>query len=223
MMGAPNNRVLISSATAGAGKTFVSSNFATLLASSGKHVLLVDADLRRGTLSEEFGLQRKDGLSDIITAGLPIDRAIHYHVLPRLDVMTSGTLHPDPAGMMTSDVFAQTLATLSERYDVVIVDAPPTLLASETAAMAPSMGTLLLVARADQSESGELLESVKRLGHVGAAFHGVVFNAVDTTQRHYRGYSYGYGYEMYRREPAHALGEADTVMPRRIEPEHATS
>ncbi|MBN8751865.1 MULTISPECIES: polysaccharide biosynthesis tyrosine autokinase [Variovorax] len=222
MLGAPNNRVLISSATPGAGKTFVSSNFATLVASSGKRVLLIDADLRRGTLSEEFGLQRKDGLSDVITGGVPLDRAIHYHVLPRLDVMTSGTLHPDPAGMMTSDVFAQTLATLSSRYDVVIVDAPPTLLASETAAMAPSMGTLLLVARADHSESGELLESVKRLGHVGAEFHGVVFNAVDTTQRHYRGYSYGY-YDAYRREPAGSLGvnDADTVMPKRLEPEHA--
>ena len=55
-----------------------------------------------------------------------------------------------------------------------------------------------------------------------SAFHGVVFNAVDTTQRHYRGYSYGY-YDAYRREPAGTLGvnDADTVMPKRLEPEHA--
>jgi tyrosine-protein kinase Etk/Wzc len=230
MMGAPNNRVMISSATAGAGKTFVSSNFATLLATSGKRVLLIDADLRRGSLTEEFGLQRKDGLSDVISGTVPLEQGIHPHVLLNLDVMSAGTLHPDPAGLMTSDAFAHTLATLSARYDVVIVDAPPALLASETAAMAPSMGTLLLVARADTSEMGELLEASKRLGHVGAAFHGVVFNAVDTTQRHYRSYSYGYyGYTppspSSRRDPPYALdtSHADTVMPKRIEPEHAGS
>jgi tyrosine-protein kinase Etk/Wzc len=93
--------------------------------------------------------------------------------------------------------------------------------------MAPNMGTLLLVARADSSEMGELVESAKRLAHVGAAFHGVVFNAVDTSRRQHR--SYGYGYYGYapatttRSEPHYALDTADTVMPKRIEPEHATS
>lgn len=224
MMGAPNNRVLISSATAGAGKTFVSSNFATLLAASGQRVLLIDADLRRGKLSQEFGLQSKEGLADILAGGVPLDDAIHHHVLPHLDVMAAGTLHPDPAGMMTSDAFAHTLSTLSARYDVVVVDGPPALLASETAAMAPSMGTVLLVARAGNSELGELVESAKRLAHVGAAFHGAVFNAVDTSQRHYRSYSYGYyAYAPTRREPTYALDTADTVMPKRIQPEHAES
>jgi tyrosine-protein kinase Etk/Wzc len=226
MLGAPNNRVLISSATAGAGKTFVSSNFATLLASSGKRVLLIDGDLRRGTLSQEFGLQRKDGLSDVLAGGVPLEQGIHHRVLLNLDVMSAGRPHPDPAGLMTSDAFAHTLAMLSARYDVVIIDAPPTLLASETAAMAPSMGTLLLVARADNSEMGELVESTRRLAHVGAAFHGVVFNAVDTSQRHHRSYGYGYyGYAPTRRETSSSspsLDTADTVVPKRIEPEHAS-
>ena len=224
MHNAPNNRILIASATAGAGKTFVSSNFATLLAASGKRVLLIDADMHRGSLSEEFGLLRKDGLSDVIAGGVPLEQAIHHHVLPHLDVMTSGKPHADPAGLLASEVFTHTLQTLSARYDVVIVDAPPTLVATETAEMAPIMGTLLLVARADASEMGELVESAKRLAHVGAAFHGVVFNAVDTSQRQHRSYSYGYyGYAPTRREPSYAIDTADTVMPKRIEPEHAAS
>jgi tyrosine-protein kinase Etk/Wzc len=221
MHSAPNNRILIASATAGAGKTFVSANFATLLAASGKRVLLIDADLHRGSLSEEFGLQRKDGLADVIAGGVPLEQAIHHHVLPHLDVMTSGKPHSDPAGLLATEAFTHTLQTLSARYDVVIVDAPPTLVAAETAEMAPIMGTLLLVARADESEMGELVESAKRLAHVGAAFHGVVFNAVDTSQRHYRGYSYGYSYAPTRREPTYVIDTADTVMPKRIEPEHA--
>jgi tyrosine-protein kinase Etk/Wzc len=222
MLGAPNNRILFTSATSGAGKSFVSSNFATLLAASGKRVLLIDADLRRGSMGEQFGLHRKQGLSDLIADGIPIEQAIHHQVLPHLDVMTTGTPKADPANMMTSDAFVQTLGMLSARYDVVVIDAPPMLLASETTAMAPCMGTLLLVARDGDTELGELLESAKRLAHVGSAFHGVVFNAVDTKRRHYANYGYGYGTYRFR-EPTYAIGTADTVIPKRIEPEHAES
>lgn len=222
MIGAPNNRILITSATPGAGKSFVSSNFATLLAASGKRVLLVDADLRQGNLAGHFGLPRKNGLADVVADGMPFERAIHHQVLPHLDVMTVGRPTSDPAGLMTSDTFAQVLALLSARYDAVVVDAPPALLASETAAMARCMGTVLLVARAGDSEMGELLESAKRLAHVGAAFHGVVFNAVDITQRRYGSYDYGYGSYRFR-EPAYAIEGPETVVPKRIEPEHAAS
>ncbi|MGJ7530227.1 polysaccharide biosynthesis tyrosine autokinase [Variovorax sp. GB1P17] len=221
MLGAPNNRILISSATPGAGKTFVSANFAAVLASSGKRVLLVDADLRRGSLCSQFGLIRHGGLSDVLAGSLRIEEAIHPLVLPHLDVLTTGELPRDPAGMLTSDAFARTLATLSARYDVVVVDAPPTLLASETAEMAPSMGTLLLVARAGDSEMGELHESAKRLAHVGASFHGVVFNGLDTSLRHNgsRSYGYGYGIAQFRDRPLGlANGTAARVEPEQVAP-----
>jgi len=78
------------------------------------------------------------------------------------------------------------------------------------------------VARAGDNEVGELLESAKRLAHVGAAFHGVVFNAVDVTQRRYGSYDYGYGSYRFR-EPAYAIEGPETVVPKRIEPEHAPS
>ena len=222
MLGAPNNRIMITSATPGAGKSFVSSNFATLLATSGKRVLLIDADLRRGNLAGHFGLPRKNGLADVVADGMPFERAIHHQVLPQLDVMTAGRPTADPTSLMTCDALAQALAMLSARYDAVVVDAPPALLASETAAIARGMGTVLLVARAGANEMGELLESAKRLAHVGAAFHGVVFNAVDVTQRRYGSYDYGYGSYRFR-ESAYGIEGPETVVPKRIEPEHAPS
>ena len=224
MLGAPNNRVLITSGSPGAGKTFVSANFAAVLAAQGKRVLLVDADLRRGSVESQFGLRREGGLADVLTGGIRLEQAIHRQVMPYLDVMTSGQLPHDPASLLSSDAFVQTLSILSAQYDAVIVDAPPALVASETAAMAPAMGTLLLVARAGDSESGELLESAKRMSHVGASFHGVIFNAMDASQRQFASYAYSYSYPSYRmREPAIAFNDADTVMPKRIEPEHAGS
>lgn len=190
---APNNRIMISSATPGAGKTFVSANLAAVLASSGRCVLLIDADLRHSSVAPRFGLKRHGGLSELIQGSIELDNAIHKGMLPHLDVMTTGALPTDPTGLLTSDAFARVLEKVSARYDMVIVDTPPTLLASETVEMATCMGTLLMVARAGDNELGDLTESVKQLRHAGAHFQGVVLNALDTRQRYYGSLAYRYG------------------------------
>ncbi|MDH6594037.1 tyrosine-protein kinase Etk/Wzc [Variovorax sp. TBS-050B] len=190
---APNNRIMISSATPGAGKTFVSSNLAVVLASTGRRVLLIDADLRRSSLAPRFGLKRKGGLSELIEGTLDIDSATHKNVLPHLDVMTTGALPADPSGLLTSDAFSRVLEKVSGSYEVVIIDTPPALLASEAAEMATCMGTLLMVARAGDNELGDLTESAKQLRHAGAHFQGVVLNALDTRRRYYGSLAYRYG------------------------------
>jgi tyrosine-protein kinase Etk/Wzc len=190
---APNNRIMISSATPGAGKTFVSANLAAVFASTGRRVLLIDADLRRSSLAPRFGLKRRDGLSELILGSVELENAIHKGVLPHLDVMATGALPADPTGLLTSDAFSRVLEMVSARYDVVIVDTPPALLASETAEMATCMGTLLMVARAGDNELGDLTESVKQLRYAGAHFQGVVLNALDTRQRYYGSLAYRYG------------------------------
>ena len=190
---AANNRVMISSATPGAGKTFVSANLAAVLASTGRRVLLIDADLRRSSLAAMFGLKRRGGLSELIRGSIEFQNAVHTGVLGHLDVMTTGSLPTDPSALLTSDAFVEVLEKASERYDVVIVDTPPMLLASETAEMAPCMGTLLMVARAGDNELGDLSESANQLRHAGAQFQGVVLNAMDTSRRYYGNLAYRYG------------------------------
>ncbi|MBT2332541.1 polysaccharide biosynthesis tyrosine autokinase [Variovorax paradoxus] len=193
MPGAPNNRIMISSATPGAGKTFISANLAAVLASSGRRVLLIDADLRRSSLAPHFGLKRRGGLSELIEGSIELENAIHKGILPHLDVMTTGSLPADPTGLLTSDAFSLLLEKISARYDTVVVDAPPALLASETAEMATCMGTLLMVARAGENELGDLSESMKLLRHTGASFQGVVLNALDTRRRYYGSLAYRFG------------------------------
>lgn len=198
MLEAPNNRVLITGATPGVGKSFVSANFAAILASAGKRVLLIDADLRKGHLNYFFGTARERGLSEIVAGSVKASAVIRRGLVPNLDVLTTGLLPPNPAELMMSAAFANVLDELSPQYDLVIVDTPPVLVAADTLGMAAQIGTILLVARAGQTQIGELHESAKRLAHAGKIVSGVLFNAMDMSRRHYGSYGYKYGGYRYR-------------------------
>lgn len=198
MLEAANNRILITGATPGVGKSFVSSNLAAVLASTGKRVVLVDADLRKGHLNQYFGLPRARGLSELIAGSLTAAEATHRSGIPNLDVITTGTIPPNPAELLLSASFVQLLDQLSAQYDIVVVDSAPVLAASDTLGIATHLATLLLVARAGETQLGELQESSKRLLHAGKPVTGVLFNALDVSRRHYGSYGYKYGGYRYQ-------------------------
>lgn len=193
MLEAANNRLLISGATPGVGKTFVSVNFAAITAASGKKVLLIDADLRKGRVNQFFSMPRASGLSELIAGTLDEQKAIRRAVLPNLDVMPTGVLPPNPAELLLSESFSQILQRLSPDYDLIIIDTAPVLVAADTASVAPLAGSLLLVARAEKTQLGELNESVRRLTHAGCSANGVILNAMDLSRRHAGSSSYKYG------------------------------
>ncbi|MDP9894163.1 tyrosine-protein kinase Etk/Wzc [Variovorax boronicumulans] len=193
LMETNNNRVLITGATPGVGKSFVSGNFAAIMAEAGRRVLLVDADLRKGHLHTAFGLPRKGGLADILSGDMTSEQAIHSQVTPNLDVLTTGNYPFNPASMMLSSTLREFLEAMSARYDLVVIDSPPVLVAADAAAVAAHAGAILLVARDNLTQIGELSESVKRLAHAGQRVSGVVFNGMDLSRRHYGSYGYKYG------------------------------
>jgi len=206
MLEAPNNRVLITGATPGVGKSFVSANFAAILANAGRRVLLIDADMRKGHLNYYFGTERERGFSEVIAGNLKPSDAIRREVLPNMDLLTTGVLPPNPAELMMSGGFARLLDDLSSQYDLIIMDTPPILAAADTLGVAGQAGTVLLVARAGLTQIGELHESAKRLAQAGKAVNGVLFNAVDLTRRHYGSYGYKYGGYRYRQYSYEAKG-----------------
>ena len=136
------------------------------------------------------------GLSELLTGQLNAEQAIHAQVRPNLDVLTTGKLPRLPVDMLESQAFTLALDTLSARYDHVVVDTAPVLVAADAAAVAPACGVVLLVARAEKSQLGELNESIRRLGHAGVPIHGVLFNGMDFRRR-YSG-SHGYRHGGYR-------------------------
>ena len=201
MLESPNNRVLITGATPGVGKSFVTANFAALMAAAGKRTLLIDADMRRGHAHQYFGLQRHGGLSELIAGSLTVQQTVHRQVVPDLDFLATGQLPPNPSELLVSESFKNTLEKLSELYDLIVIDTPPVLVAADTMTVAAHTGTVLLVARADQSTMGELKESTRRLSLGGRAATGVLLNAMNVDRRAYSTYKYGrYRYTNYNYE-----------------------
>ncbi|WP_454899912.1 polysaccharide biosynthesis tyrosine autokinase [Variovorax boronicumulans] len=193
LMESGNNRVLITGATPGVGKSFVSGNFAVIMAQAGKRVLLIDADLRKGHLQKAFGLPRKGGLAEVLAGDMTPEQVVHVQVIPNLDVLTTGAYPFNPANMMLSSALGELLNEFSERYDLVVIDSPPVLVAADAAAVAAHSGAVLLVARDNLTQLGELNESIKRLALAGQQVNGVVFNGMDLSRRHYGSYGYKYG------------------------------
>jgi tyrosine-protein kinase Etk/Wzc len=201
MLDAPNNVVLITGATPGIGKSFISANFAAVLGAGGKRVLLIDADMRKGHIHKSFDLARGHGLSELIAGSQTLAQVIHKDVSLQIDLISTGTLPPNPAELLMSPVTVQLLQTLSSQYDIVLIDTPPVLAVSDTQVIAPYAGTVFLVARSEVSTLGELQESNKRLGQAGVTVRGVIFNDVNISKRRYGyggGYGYGYKYSRYR-------------------------
>lgn len=191
-----NNIVLISGATPGMGKSFVSANLAALMAATGKRVLLVDADLRNGLLHLYFGFGRQDGLSDVIVGARTPEQALHRNVIENMDFISTGTLPPNPSELLLRPGFGEMLQQLSSHYDLVLVDAPPILAVADTLIIGSHVGAIYITTRAGVTTPGEINESLKRLAQAGLAAKGVLFNDLKTRPGRY-GYGYGYGYGGY--------------------------
>ncbi len=197
MLSAKNNIILISGATPQIGKSFISVNFAQVIASGDKKVLLIDADLRKGYMNQYFGLNRKQGLSEVLSNNLSIDAALHRQVLPNVDFISTGVLPPNPAELLLNASTQQLLVELSQQYDYVILDSAPLLAVSDTLALLNTAGTCFLVARAEVTRLAELEETVKRVRHAGAEVNGIILNDISVKKRRYS-YKYGsYRYQHY--------------------------
>lgn len=190
-----NNIVLITGATPGMGKSFVSANLAAIMAATGKKVLLIDADLRNGLLHLYFGFGRQDGLSDAIAGARTPEQVIHHNVIENMDFISTGTLPPNPSELLLRPSFAAMLEQLSVGYDLVLIDAPPILAVADTLIIGSHAGAIYITTRASVTTPGEINESMKRLAQAGLAAKGVLFNDLKTRPGRY---GYGYGYGSYR-------------------------
>lgn len=202
MFDAKNNIVVLTGPTPGVGKSFVAANLATVLAAGGKRVLLVDADIRKGSLNQYFGLDRIHGLTGLISGSTTADQAIRKNVLENLDFLPTGVLPPNPSELLLNGRVEEILRDFASNYDIVLVDTSPVLVASDVSILAPLGGAIFLVARAGATKVGDISESVKQLAQNGAKVSGVLFNGVNSALGKYGfGSKYGtYRYAAYNYE-----------------------
>lgn len=188
--------VLVTGATSGSGKSFISTNFAAVMGAANKKVLLIDADLRKGHLHQYFGLAKGCGFSDVLGGTVKLEDALHRKIAPNVDFLAAGTAPSNPAELLMTDATQQLLQLASQYYDLVIVCSAPVLAVSDAAILAPMAGAVFLVARAEDTSLGELHESGKRLSQNGASVKGVIFNGLDASKNRY---SRGYAFEGHNR------------------------
>lgn len=200
MQDAKNNLVMITGPTPGVGKSFVSVNAAAVLAASGKRVLLMDLDLRKGHINQYVGMPRDNGMAELVAGERTLEQVVHRNILPNLDFIPTGALSSAPHLLLMHGNLKQLLERVSSEYDLVLLDTPPVLAVTDAIVMIEHVGTTILVTREGVTTLGDLNETVKRLTQVGAKASGIVFNAVRARPGKY-GYTYGkyrYSSDAYR-------------------------
>lgn len=201
MLEARNNVLMISSPSPGVGKSFVSSNLAVIVAQTGKRVLLIDADMRKGYLQRVFGLQPKHGLSDTLAARLKCTEVINHTEVRNLDFISCGFAAPNPSELLMHDNFNKLLSELSPLYDLILIDTPPILAVTDATLVGRQAGTCLLVTRFGMSTIKEIEACKRRLGQNGVLIKGAIFNGVlrKASTADYDCAAYGYDYNPVRK------------------------
>ncbi|MFS6783172.1 polysaccharide biosynthesis tyrosine autokinase [Klebsiella pneumoniae] len=195
MMEARNNVLMISGASPNAGKTFVSSNLAAVISQTGKKVLFIDTDMRKGYTDKLFNENNTNGLSDILSGKVEINRALKKVVSGDFDFISRGMAPPNPAELLMHRRFGELLNWASENYDIVVLDTPPILAVTDAAIIGNYVGTTLLVARFELNTAKEIEVSVKRFEQAGVTVKGCILNGVVKKASSYYGYGYShYGY-----------------------------
>ncbi|MCG7562506.1 MULTISPECIES: polysaccharide biosynthesis tyrosine autokinase [Pseudoalteromonas] len=195
MMEAKNNVIAISGPSPGVGKSFISVNLATVLAQSNKKVLIIDADMRKGYLQTQFGMQWDNGLSDFLAGRVTLEQATKQSQVPGLDVITRGQIPPNPSELLMHANFSKLVELVSEKYDLVIIDTPPILAVTDPAIVSAHAGSTLLVTRFGQNHVKELELTRNRFEQNGIDVKGVVFNGVVKKASNAYGYYGYYNYE----------------------------
>lgn len=195
MMEARNNVLMISGASPNAGKTFVSTNLAAVIAQTGKKVLLIDTDMRKGYTHRLFNVSNDNGLSDVLSGKIKIENAVKPVKDIGLDFISRGMVPPNPAELLMHRRFGELIEWASKNYDIIVLDAPPILAVTDAAVIGNYAGTTLLVARFEQNTVKEIEVSFKRFDQSGVAVKGCILNGVVKKASSYYGYGYNhYGY-----------------------------
>jgi capsular exopolysaccharide synthesis family protein len=186
----PPRVIVVTSSLPNEGKTITAINIALALAEAEHNVLLVDGDLRRAMLGKYLNLVGSVGLSTVLSGGASVSEVLQQTGSPRLSVLTSGAIPPNPSELLGSLSAKKVLAEMRAQFDYVIVDSSPLLAVTDAAILAANSDGVLIMARFGHSKRQQLAQAVGNLKDVGAPLLGAVFTM--TPARGSGSYSYSY-------------------------------
>ena len=197
LVNTPEKSVVVTSLEPGAGKSTIAANLAYALAQQQTKTVVIDADLRRGTLYKWFGKSQGPGLSDFIASSDPvtpssIDALLQATTLPNLFLVSAGTPVQSSSELLASERFAQIKAEIAKRFQLMIVDSPPIEAVSDAAVFAHMFSGFLVVARAGRTDVGELTRKIGEYPIIEEKVLGFVLNGVSSERsaKYYRYSSY---------------------------------
>jgi len=204
--------LLIASAAPGDGKTTVARHLASAAARMGARVLLVEADLRRPTISRQLDIPSGPGLSDVLIGAVLMNDAIQSVPLGQpagdassarsLDVLVAGaTLPPNPGELIESHAMEVLLEGVQTAYDLVVIDTPPLTVVSDAFPLLGKVDGVVIVGRVGRNRRDVAERLHQTLAGAGAPLLGVIANGFKATRGSY-GYSYEYSYTTTGKQPS---------------------
>ncbi|EPQ2540321.1 polysaccharide biosynthesis tyrosine autokinase, partial [Acinetobacter baumannii] len=175
---AKNNIIMIAGPSPEVGKSFISTNLATIFAQGDKRVLLIDADMRRGYMHKYFDVDVKPGLSELLSGQADLQKVLHKTQVTNLDVITRGKSPTNPSEILSSNQFKELLEQLQSQYDHIIIDTPPVLAVTDGIIISQYTGVNLIVARYAKSQMKELELTVNRFEQAGVKVNGFILNDI---------------------------------------------
>lgn len=196
MLESEENILMVTGPAQNVGKSFITSNLAAVYAESGKKVLLIDADMRKGYMEELFHREDVRGLSEYLSKQVTRDEAIQQAVMPELDFISCGTAPPNPSELLMLPEFQHLIEWGSNAYDLVIIDSPPILSVTDATLIGRHTGINMLVAKHEITTTKELLATMRRCKQSGVMVKGCILNGVVHRAAGYYGYGH-YAYQDY--------------------------
>jgi capsular exopolysaccharide synthesis family protein len=184
--------IMVSSAGPGEGKTTTITNLAITYAQSERKVILIDADLRKPTAHHNFSISNRWGLSSVLSQQCTLEESIQSSSVPGLDVITSGTIPPNPAEMLGSNRMNAVIQQLRDMYDIILIDTPPLLAVTDAQIVATKSDGAIMVVDQGRVKRDIAKKAIQNLQTVNARILGVVLNNVKRKANE-ESYYYYYG------------------------------
>jgi len=187
--------LMVTSSFPGEGKTTITGNLGVILSQVGSRTILIDCDMRRPTLHQLFNHSQRPGLSELLAGDAELESVIHATGIPQFDFISAGTIPPNPAELLGSDAMRGLLETLRQRYETIVLDAPPVLAVTDAPVLATMSDLTLVVVEGGRIPRKAIREMRDTLRAINAPLGGIIFN--DKCARARSGYGY-YGGGYYR-------------------------
>ena len=189
----PLKSILITSSLPQEGKSFTSSNMATIFTQVNERVILLDIDMRRPKIHKMFNVEQKLGLSNFLTGNITLDSVIKPTVIPNLSIITSGIIPPNPSELLTSAKIRLLFEELKSKFDRIVIDSPPILSVADTSLLANIVDGVILVVKGASTRLDAVVRSKQKMLEAKAKIIGVIINNIEP-EKEDRYYYYHYYY-----------------------------